>query len=208
MIEINTAYPGSAAYARVSDFAKAIYAKRLRSDTAAAPDVFAYALHGVNIVGCLGLNRADKRAPLFFELCDPPGACERLTGKTPPDRREVGELGSRAVALPDGAGVRSSDVSIALTGALVCFARESGIRYLGFVTNRLVRSITDALGFELVSLGQPDFSQQNETFKENMRGFLETKQVCMGFEMHSLAQCRQALQDFSQRGIVVSAQYP
>jgi hypothetical protein len=199
MIKIGIAYPDEPRYAEIRRFAQDEYKRTLDSITTASADVFAFALHGDDLIGCIGLYCGSTRSELFFEMCTPRKPYERLAGTPNPDRTLLGEIGTRVIVLPphDVGGMRSVDVSIALTAAIVMVAHESGIRYIGFVTNRLVHFVTEPLGFVLIQLGKPDFSHKDQAFQDNMRGFLRTKQFCAGFEITSLTKCRNVLRQYT-----------
>lgn len=193
MIDIGIAYPTDPLYEDISRFAREVYHDRIQLTTTARPNFFAYAKHSGNVVGCMGLYLGDTRPEMFFEMCKPPQAYERLSGLQNPDRSLLGEIGTRVIVVPGDACLQSLDISISLTAALVITAYEAGVRYVGFITNRLVHRITDPLGFHVLWLGEPDFSHKSTTFQKNMAGFMRAKQYCAGFPIGSLEHCEAVL---------------
>ena len=201
MIDVLYAYPESETYRGASEFAKDVYKKRLCSDTTAAPDLFACALQDNTVIGCLGLYRGDRRPAFLFEMCRPQGAIERLVGSNVYQRIEVGELGTRAVVVPSRCELDSAEISTALIGALAVAADRLGMRYLGFVTNRLIKRTIEASGFEFIALGEFDLAGADEAFRENMKGFVAVRQLCAGFRIVSLDGCERKLAEFASRGV-------
>ncbi len=202
MIYVDTAYPDNPIYAEISSFARNIYLKRLFSETEARPDFFVYAMND-EIIGCVGVNNGNSTNELFFEMCNPKNAYERLTGTQKPDRSVLCELGTRVVMLPKRFRKESRNVSIALTGSAIMLAHSNGIKYVGFVSNRMAHKISEPLGFDIVKLGVPDFSNKNEGFKENMKMFLRVKQYCFGTRLDSTTKCKDTLKCFKNITCIV-----
>lgn len=201
MLEIELVRPGEELYHRASNFAKQAYEKRLRSATAATPDLFACARQNDDVIGCLGLYRAGTRRRFFFERCHPEGAIERLVGAMHYRKEEVGELGTRAVRIPSDCTFKSADISAALIGTLALAASRSGVRYLGFVTNRMTKHIIESLGFTFITLGRFDVSAEDDAFRDNLKAFIAVPQWCAGFRLVSLAHCERALARLASRGM-------
>lgn len=199
MVGIATA--SDIAYKELSDFARSRYAKRLAATTSADPDAFAYARESGRIVGCFGIYLAHSRSPLLLETYIP-NAFERIAGKIV-CRHLCAELGTRAVS-PEN-GYKSQDVSLALAAVLLLYAKSQGVRYVGFTSNRTVRTITNALSLELVELGEPDLSGCNEDFGRNWRTFFRTKQSCFGIRLDCLEGCRTAIRALESHGIRIEA---
>jgi hypothetical protein len=205
MIEVGIASRGESKYLEISSFAKEVYLKEFGAQTNPLPDLFAYAVLEDQIVGCLGLYRAQENTPLLFETYTM-SAYERLSGDSNPDRSKLAELGTRVVQLPS-ATANSADVSIALTAILISAAYEFGVRYVGFTTTRLVKRITDALGFNLIILGKPDLSEKDPQFRQNWQRFFRIPQVCAGFSLSSLEGCRAIIAQLKGRGILVRGRH-
>ncbi len=201
MVEIGIAYPQESIYTDISNFAKEVYLREFNAQTNPLPDLFAYATLGDRIVGCLGLYCAKENIPLLFETYTA-NAYERLSGDAHPDRSKLGELGTRVVQLPPTV-TRSTDVSVALTAVLISEAYRLGVRYVGFTTTRLVKRITDILGFDLINLGKPDLSGKDQQFQENWKQFFRTPQICAGFSISSLEGCRAMITQLKNRDILV-----
>lgn len=201
MIEIAIAYPREPIYEDISRFAQEIYLKEYGAQTSPSPDLFAYAIMENRIVGCLGLYRAQTNKLLLFETYTA-NAYQRLSGGSKQDRNELAELGTRVVQLPTATS-RSGEVSIALTAVLISAAYQLGIRYVGFTTTRLVKRITDALGFTLINLGAPDLSSKDLAFRQNWEKFFQFPQICAGFSISSLDGCEAALLRLRNRDIFV-----
>ncbi len=196
MIYVNIAYPNNPLYTRISRFARSIYLKRLFSETDARPDMFVYATMNDDIVGCVGISNGISTNELFFEMCNPKHAYERLAKTQKPDRSVLCELGTRVVMLPKRFRKESRNVSIALTGSAIMLAHSNGIEYVGFVSNRMAHKISEPLGFDIVKLGIPDFSNKDDDFKENMKMFLRVKQYCFGTRLESITKCQKMLTEF------------
>jgi hypothetical protein len=201
MIEVGIASRGESKYLEISSFAKEVYLKEFGAQTNPLPNLFAYAILEDQIVGCLGLYRAQENTPLLFETYMM-NAYERLSGDPNPDRSKLAELGTRVVQLPS-ATARSADVSVALTAVLISAAHQLGIRCVGFTTTRLVKRVTDALGFNLVILGKPDLSGKDAQFQQNWQRFFRVPQICAGFLISSIEGCRVAITQLEDRGILV-----
>ena len=202
MVEIDVAYPGEPIYPAICRFAQDIYLTEHGAYIDPSPDLFAYALFENCLVGCLGLSCAKGRTLLLFETYVP-SAYVRLSGSSHPDRKELAEIGTRVVELPSAATVRSIDVSVALTAALLCDAYRLGIRYVGFTTTKLVRHITEPLGFTLVNLGEPDLSGKDSAFRLNWQNFFRVPQMCAGFCISSLEGCETEIRRLRDRGVLV-----
>ena len=200
MISLSITTLREGAYDEVSRFARETYDEKLGAAIPAKPHVFAYGYDDARIVGCFGLYLASKQDPLLIETYVE-RAFETISGDSLVDRRMCGELGTRAVNAPEGA--RSGDISIGLAATLLMFAHDTGIRYLGFTSNRTVRAIADALGVSLVDLGEPDLSEKDGEFRKNWKEFFRVKQLCFGLYMESNNGCHEALQRLSHRGIYV-----
>ena len=201
MIEIGIAYPGEPLYTNISHFAQKVYLQQFDVQIDPTPDLFAYAIMENQLVGCLGLYRAQENKELLFEGYVP-DAYQKLTGNSNPSRKALAELGTRVVQLPS-AGSRSGDVSVALTAALISTAYPLGIRYVGFTTTRLVKRVTDALGFNLINLGRPDLSNKDAAFQKDWEKFFRVPQMCAGFSISSLDGCEAALLKLKSNGIFV-----
>lgn len=199
MIELVVVRPTDESYAHTARFAQSAYHNKLNADVIPRPDLFASASYKNRIIGCFGLYRAREQEPLLFETYVN-DAYRKLAGKEAP-REQLAELGTRVVEAP--AGFKSFDISLALTAVLVGAGYGAGVRYVGFTTNRMVKRITDALGFELMVLGEPDLSQKDAAFRKNWEEFFRTPQMCAGFHLTTLAGCKRALAQVSQKGIRV-----
>ncbi len=169
MIEIGIAYSGEALYMNISRFAQEVYLREFDVHIDPTPDLFAYAIMEDQLVGCLGLYRAGETKQLLFETYIP-NAYQKLSGAENLSRGALAEIGTRVVQLPSAAS-RSGDVSVALTAVLISTAYPLGIRYVGFTTTRLVKRVTDALGFNLINLGKPDLSNKDLVFQQDWQKF-------------------------------------
>lgn len=195
-ITIDVAYPNDNRYQDLSKFVQQVFTDRISLKTEAKPNLFSYVSYQSRPIGCMGLFLSDIRPRMFFEYCDPPGALERLSGLEDPPHQLFGELGARAIIVPQDCPLSSVEVSKLLTAALVIKAEQHNVRYIGFLTNRLAKLVTDALGFELLQLGSPDFKDMSEEFRENFRGFLRTRPFCAGFALKDLSPARKLLNGF------------
>ena len=202
MIEVSVAYPKDTSYPVISSFAQAVYSHEFGAHVEPAPDVFVYATTNECMVGCLGLYQAREHEPLLFETYVP-NAYGRLSGICDGKRSMLGELGTRVVQLSESPKTLSGDVSLAMTALLVSVAHRAGIRYVGFTTTRLVKRITDQLGFTLVTLGKPDLSGKDQVFRQNWEKFFRVPQICAGFHISSLTGCEMAATRLRSRGIVI-----
>lgn len=195
---IGIATPQEVIYPEVSRFAREGYARELGATIRAEPDVFAYAQHEADIVGCFGLYRAREHEPLLLETYVP-DAFERMCGDRTVERHLCAEIGTRAV-IPT-LGFRGTDISLGLSACLLIHAKAQKIAYLGFTSNRTALSLAKMLGIEVVHLGEPDLSDQNEDFRKNWRRFFRIKQYCFGFRLESVAGCLAALERLESRCI-------
>lgn len=208
MIEISVVYPNESRYEDVSQFARKVYRDKLNSVTTATPDVFACAQLDDTIIGSIGLSQGLYKDELFFEMCNPPKAYERLADSEYPDRSLLGELGTRAVVMPRPMRPLAGTVSIALAAVIISRSYTMGIRYIGFVTNRTIHRITDPLKLTLKELGAPDYSAKDTAFQENMKGFLGVKQICAGFVIGSPAGCYEVITNLTHRGLIMYTDTP
>lgn len=201
MIEISIAYPRETVYREICHFAQEVYLREFEVRIDPTPDLFAYARMEAQLVGCLGLYRAEENKTLLFEsyVSD---AYHKLSGVSNPDRTALAEIGTRVVQLPSLI-MRSGDVSVALTAALISTAYPLGVRYVGFTTTRLVKRVTDALGFDLINLGRPDLSNKDAAFQKDWQKFFRAPQICAGFSVSSLDGCEAALLKLRANGIFV-----
>src|SRR6185312_1346201 len=152
---VDIAIPDTPTYVDVCLFAHTRYAEVLNATISAAPDSFAYAHVDSHICGCLGLYLADRHEKLQLELYFP-AAFETISGIEHIDRKQCGELGTRAIKSPSS--YRSADVSTALAALIMLYANAKGIRYLGFTSNRTSVMLARSLDLHLVTLGKPDLS--------------------------------------------------
>lgn len=203
MIEIGTTTPGTHIYERVSLFAQEVYMREHGADINPHPDVFAYATYNDNLVSSFGYYRARKE-PLLFETYLSAGY-ERICGRTGQTRRLLAELGTKVVRLPHEVEKHRGDVSLAVTALLIKAAHARGIRYVGFTTNRLVKRITDTLGFDLIELGAPDLSGKSAEFQRNWETYFSIPQFCFGFEISSMHGCDRALALCAEKNILHAA---
>lgn len=194
MFDIMLAHPGTPRYDEVRLFAQTTYLDLFQARIDPRPRLFVYASDSRTIVGCFGLYVAHDDTPLLFETYVP-DACRRITGDD--DRSSLAELGTKIVRPPHDLRAHSQDISIAMTARLIIEAHRIGVRYVGFTTNRLVRRVTDRLGFELIELGAPSLDGKDDAFKQNWREYFRRPQYCFGFVIRSLDQCHQALADTS-----------
>ncbi|MBY0294092.1 thermostable hemolysin [Patescibacteria group bacterium] len=200
MLEIGVSYPTDHKYIEICRFAQDVYLDEFEAHINPRPDVFVYATSNEQIVGCFGLYRARDNQPLLFETYIE-NAYEKLVGGHNIPRLMLGELGTRVVKLPKLSHVRSSDVSLSMTAVIVSIAYQLNIRHVGFTTTRLVKRITDALGFKLVILGAPELSNKDAAFRKNWHKFFQVPQVCAGFSISSLDGCRTALRNLESKKI-------
>lgn len=176
--------------------------QRIRMHIRRRADVYAYAHFDGAIIGTLGVHRGDTNPELIFELCDPPDAYARLAGTEHPDRSLLAELGTRAVAIPDGTAIKSRDVSLAMIARAIIAAHDSGIRHLGFVSNLFSPALAATLGIPLVTLGTPDYKSKDDTFQENMRHFSTRRQACYGCSIVSTQGCHDLLDTLQKQAVL------
>ena len=200
MIDIYIAYPHEAAYAGARQFAKSVYGQKLHAMVAGTPDLFACAHYQGQIVGCVGLYHASASKKVMLETYAP-NALQNLSGSPRTDRRLLGELGTRAVRMPDEIRSRNGDVSLGLTAMMVHMAYDSGIRYLVLTSNRTARAIATALGIELDVLCEPDISHLDKEFQENWGAFFRVKQYCFGCTLTYPAKSVDALSQLMSKGV-------
>jgi hypothetical protein len=207
MITIGSAIPADPQYEKISDFAREVYGKKLHAMIAGKPTIFTYVETAGVIIGCFGLYEGRLHSPLLFETYFPDDVFGKFFQDTRTDRSLIGEIGTRAVMVPDNIAVSSMDVSIALSSALILMAGHQGIRYLGFTANRSVRKITDALELHLITLGEPDLSGKDEEFRENWKEFFRIKQQCFIIDVApSLTGCRKVIQQLTKKGFIAESQ--
>lgn len=201
MIHVGVVSPGTRSYARTSAFARAVYGQRLHAAIAGQPDLFAFASDDEGtIVGSFGCYRAKPDKPLLFESYIP-GALERIAGMSAVDRTACAEIGTRAVALPEGCDASSGDVSLALAGTIIAHAHSLGIRFFGFTSNRTTRLIARALKIRLTELGEPDLSGHTPEFLANWQDFFRVPQLCFGFAVDSVEGCVLACEGLYAKGV-------
>ncbi|MBY0473188.1 thermostable hemolysin [Patescibacteria group bacterium] len=201
MIEVGVAYPGEASYRNISEFAKEVYLREFDVRIDPMPDLFAYASMETQLVGCLGLYRAQEDKELLFESYIS-NAYQKISGTLKPDRSALAELGTRVVHIPS-APSRSGDISVALTAVLILTAHPLGIRYVGFTTTRFVKRVTDTLKFDLINLGRPNLSSKDAAFQATWQKFFRLPQICAGFHISSLDGCETVLLGLRDRDIFV-----
>ncbi|HEX8993631.1 MAG TPA: thermostable hemolysin [Candidatus Paceibacterota bacterium] len=200
MFRIGTAYPHEDMYRAASQFAKEVYGQRLHAMIAGTPDVFAYARYGTSLVGCVGLYHADASRQVLLETYAP-DALSTISGSPNTDRRLLGELGTRAVRLPDDIRERNADISLAITATVVSIAYLSNIRYLVLTSNRTASLIAQELGIELIRLCEPDISHLDKEFQDNWKEYFRVKQYCFGCALTTPAGCRRTLAHLEMKGI-------
>lgn len=195
MIDITIAQKGGEIYQAVAAFAVTVYRQQLNATIDAKPEYFSVATKDSEIIGCFGLYHAYQHNRLQIEQYVP-DVFTRLTGQPEVDRNLCAELGTRAVIKQEG--ISSWYVSLALVAALLIEAKNEGIEYVAFTSNKRVRLITDKLGFPLSELGQPCLDHMDDEFRQNWATFFAVQQYCYGFHIHNLEGCHKALAELDK----------
>jgi len=194
---------GNPRYAEVCEFARTVYMDRLEARLTSFPEVFAVAQHEGEVVGCFGLSSGDRKNPLFLETHLDFNILEFLSGGELDDRKYIGELGTRAVAIEHIKGSLESLgtlISVGLSATITLHAHELGFQYLVFTATRSIRLIARRLDSELTLLGEPDFSGRDQAFLENWKNFIKVPQQCYGVSVkQAVPGCQRRLRILEER---------
>lgn len=179
-VAIRSCAPHDTEYENVCTFASSGYKKRYNIHLESYPDVFVYAHQGATIVGCFGGYYGSIHQPLTTEWYvsrDDLSKCLNEPIERFP-RKNITEIGTRVVDLPQGSGTNSVRISVAMSAALLIHLYNLSGHVALFTADRSVGIIARQLNVNLNRLGRPNLERRDRAYRQKWQAYFEVPREC------------------------------